>query len=61
MAWLDLTFRFLLLRWPAQPASSPARGKFRISGTVVDAMGGGLLSDIEVSIAVSQAEGLSGR
>jgi hypothetical protein len=48
----------LALAVAAQPASSRAPAKFRISGTVVDAIGGGVLTDIEVSIALSQAEGL---
>ncbi len=48
----------LALAVAAQPASSRAPAKFRISGTVIDAIGGGVLPDIEVSIALSQAEGL---
>ncbi len=42
----------------AQTAKTHAPAKFRISGTVVDAVQGEALSDIEVSIAVSQAESL---
>jgi len=40
----------------AQPAPTEAQAKFRISGTVVDAVRGDALPDIEVSISVSQAE-----
>jgi len=38
-----------------QNAKPHAAGKFRISGTVVDSQGGQALSDIEVSLAISQA------
>ena len=48
----------LALAVVGQPASSRTPAKFRISGTVVDAVGGGVLPDTEVSIALSQAEGL---
>jgi len=43
---------------PASPASARNQGQFRISGTVVDAVRGDLLADIEVSIARNQSEAL---
>ena len=48
----------LALAAAAQPSNVPAQTKFRISGTVVDAVRGGVLPDIEVSIGTSQAESL---
>ncbi|MGA9471170.1 MAG: carboxypeptidase-like regulatory domain-containing protein [Terriglobales bacterium] len=48
----------LALAAAAQPSNTPAQTKFRISGTVVDAVRGGALPDIEVSIGTSQAESL---
>ncbi|MFZ3342397.1 MAG: carboxypeptidase-like regulatory domain-containing protein [Terriglobales bacterium] len=42
----------------AQPSGAPSPTKFRISGTVVDALQGHALPDIEVSIATSQAQAL---
>jgi len=55
-AWILVPI--LALAVAAQPASSVPAAKFRISGTVLDAVGGGVLPDIEVSIALNQAESL---
>ena len=48
----------LALAVAAQTAKTHAPAKFRISGTVVDAVGGDALPDIEVSLAESQAQNL---
>jgi len=54
--WIALSI--LALVSAAQTAKAHATGKFKISGTVVDSQGGQPLPDVEVSLAVTQANTL---